>query len=201
MGEDERIIRRAWRRTALVVSIAAVAGAVAGWATSRDEDGWTVALAICTCVAVLVGMAGMLSLLPATARASSIITQATEDLTRARRKVIKGAIRSGVPLADDAGPELQHRALTLARGTAAFNGIFVGQGLLLFAMVAAPHFARVLSGGGGGVVFSRIFLALFVIEMVFVAPLLVVRGRRARRYADAATAENERRTDTPVAVA
>lgn len=200
MGEDEQIIRRAWRRTALVVAIAAVAGAVAGWATSRDEDGWTVALAICTCVAVLVGLAGMLSLLPTTARASSIITQATEDLTRDRRKIIKGAIRSGVPLKEDAGPELQHRALTLARGTAMFNGIFLGQGLLLFAMVAAPHFARVLSGGGD-VVFSRIILALFVVEMVFVAPLLVVRGRRARRYADAATAENERRTDTPVSVA
>lgn len=200
MGEDERIIRRAWRRTALVVAIAAVAGTVAGWATSRDEDGWTVALAICTCVAVLVGMAGMLSLLPATARASSIITQATEGLTRDRRKIIKGAIRSGVPLKEDAGPELQHRALTLARGTAMFNGIFLGQGLLLFAMVAAPHFARVLSGGGN-VVFSRIILALFVVEMVFVVPLLVVRGRRAQRYADAATAENERRTDTPVAVA
>lgn len=200
MGEDERIIRRAWRRTALVVAIAAVAGAVAGWATSRDEDGWTVALAICTCVAVLVGMAGILSLLPATARASSTMTQATEGLTRDRRKIVKGAIRSGVPLADDAGPELQHRALTLARGTAMFNGIFLGQGLLLFAMVAAPHFARVLSGGGD-VVFSRIILALFVVESVFVAPLVVVRGRRARRYADAATAENERRTDTPVAVA
>jgi len=200
VGEDERILRRAWRRTALVVSIAAVAGTVAGWATSRDEDGWTVALAICTCVAVLVGMAGMLSLLPATARASSIITQATEGLTRDRRKIIKGAIRSGVPLAEDAGPELQHRALTLARGTAMFNGIFLGQSLLLFAMVAAPHFARVLSGGGD-VVFSRIILALFVVEMVFVAPLVVVRGRRARRYADAATADNERRTDSPVAVA
>jgi len=199
VGEDERIIRRVWRRTALVVSIAAVAGAVAGWATSRDEDGWTVALAICTCVAVLVGMAGMLSLLPATARASSTMTQATEGLTRDRRKVIKGAIRSGVPLAEDAGPELQHRALTLARGTAMFNGIFLGQGLLLFAMVAAPHFARVLSGGGD-VVFSRIILALFVVEMVFVAPLVVVRGRRARRYADAATADNERRTDSPVSV-
>ncbi|PZF09101.1 hypothetical protein [Curtobacterium sp. MCLR17_034] len=199
MGEDERIIRRAWRRTALGVSIAAVAGAVAGWATSRDEDGWTVALAIFTCVAVLVGLAGMLSLLPASARASSIITQATEDLTRDRRKVIKSAIRSGVPLADDAGPELQHRALTLARGTAMFNGIFLGQGFLLFAMVAAPQFARVVSDGGD-VVFSRIVLALFVIEVVFVAPLLVTRGRRARRYAEATTADNERRTDTPVSV-
>ncbi|WP_284753499.1 hypothetical protein [Curtobacterium sp. ME-Dv--P-122a] len=200
MGDDEQIIRRAWRRTALVVSIAAVAGAVAGWATSRDEDGWTVALAICTCVAVLVGLAGMLSLLPTTARASSIITQATEDLTRDRRKIIKGAIRSGVPLKEDAGPELQHRALTLARGTAMFNGIFLGQGLLLFAMVAAPHFARVLSGGGD-VVFSRIILALFVVEMVFVVPLLVVRGRRARSYADAATADNERRTTTTIPLA
>lgn len=181
------------------MAIAAVAGAVAGWATSRDEDGWTVALAICTCVAVLVGMAGILSLLPATARASSTMTQATEGLTRDRRKVIKGAIRSGVPLAEDAGPELQHRALTLARGTAMFNGIFLGQGLLLFAMVAAPHFARVLSGGGD-VVFSRIILALFVVEMVFVVPLLVVRGHRARRYAEAAAADNERRIDTPVSV-
>jgi len=200
VGEDERIVRRAWRRTALVVAIAAVAGAVEGWATSRDEGGWTVALAICTCVAVLVGMAGILSLLPATARASSTMTQATEGLTRDRRKVIKGAIRSGVPLAEDAGPELQHRALTLARGTAMFNGIFLGQGLLLFAMVAAPHFARVLSGGGD-VVFSRIILALFVVEMVFVVPLLVVRGRRARRYADAATAENDRRATTPIPLA
>lgn len=199
MGEDERIIRRAWRRTALVVSIAAVAGAVAGWATSRDENAWTVALAIFTCVAVLVGMAGMLSLLPTSARASSIITQANEGLTSDRRKIIRRAIRSGVPLAEDAGPELQHRALTLARGTAVFNGIFLGQGLLLFTTVAAPHFARVLSGGGD-VVFSRIILALFVIEVVFVAPLLVVRGRRARRYADAATADNDRRTDTPVSV-
>lgn len=200
MGEDERIIRRAWRRTALVVAIAAVAGAVAGWATSRDEDGWTVALAICTCVAVLVGMAGMLSLLPATARASSIITQATEDLTRDRRRIIKGAIRSGVPLADDAGPELQHRALTVARGTAAFNGLILVQNLLLFAGAAAPQFARVVTGDGNAII-SRIFLALFVIEMVFVAPLLVARGRRARRYADAATADNERRTDSPVSVA
>jgi len=200
VGEDERIIRRAWRRTALVVAIAAVAGAVAGWATSRDEDGWTVALAICTCVAVLVGMAGMLSLLPATARASSIITQATEDLTRDRRRIIKGAIRSGVPLADDAGPELQHRALTVARGTAAFNGLILVQNLLLFAGAAAPQFARVVTGDGNAII-SRIFLALFVIEMVFVAPLLVVRGRRARRYADAATADNERRTTTPIPLA
>lgn len=200
MGEDERIIRRAWRRTALVVSIAAVAGTVAGWATSRDEDGWTVALAICTCVAVLVGMAGMLSLLPATARASSTITQATEDLTRDRRGIIKGAIRSGVPLADDAGPELQHRALTLARGTAAFNGLILVQNLMLFAGAAAPQFARVVTGDGNAII-SRIILALFVVEMVFVAPLVVVRGRRARRYADAATADNERRTDSPVAVA
>jgi uncharacterized membrane protein len=200
VGEDERIIRRAWRRTALVVSIAAVAGAVAGWATSRDEDGWTVALAIFTCVAVLVGMAGMLSLLPATARASSIITQATEGLTRDRRKIINGAIHSGVPLEEDAGPELQHRALTLARGTAAFNGLILVQNLMLFAGAAAPQFARVVTGDGNAII-SRIFLALFVIEMVFVVPLLVVRGRRARRYADAATAENERRTDTPVSVA
>jgi len=197
VGEDERIIRRAWRRTALVVAIAAVAGAVAGWATSRDEDGWTVALAICTCVAVLVGLAGMLSLLPATARASSIITQATEDLTRDRRKIIKGAIRSGVPLADDAGPELQHRALTLARATAAFNGLILVQNLLLFAGAAAPQFARVVTGDGNAII-SRIFLALFVIEMVFVVPLLVVRGRRAQRYADAATADNESRTTTPI---
>jgi hypothetical protein len=200
VGEDERIIRRAWRRTALVVSIAAVAGAVAGWATSRDEDGWTVALAICTCVAVLVGLAGMLSLLPPTARASSIITQATEDLTRDRRKIIKGAIRSGVPLADDAGPELQHRALTVARGTAAFNGLILVQNLMLFAGAAAPQFARVVTGDGNAII-SRIFLALFVIEMVFIAPLLVVRGRRARRYAEAAAAENDRRATTPIPLA
>ncbi|MDT0234454.1 hypothetical protein [Curtobacterium sp. BRB10] len=200
MGEDERIIRRAWRRTALVVSIAAVAGVVAGWATSRDEDGWTVALAIFTCVAVLVGLAGMLSLLPASARASSIITQATEDLTRDRRKIITRAIRSCVPLAEDAGPELQHRALTLARGTTVFNGLILVQNLLLFAGAAAPQFARVVTGDGNTII-SRIFLALFVIEVVFVAPLLVVRGRRARRYADAATADNDRRTDTPVSVA
>jgi len=197
VGEDERIIRRAWGRTALVVSIAAVAGAVAGWATSRDEDGWTVALAICTCVAVLVGLAGMLSLLPATARASSIITQATEDLTRDRRRIIKGAIRSGVPLADDSGPELQHRALTLARGTAAFNGLILVQNLMLFAGAAAPQFARVVTGDGNAII-SRIILALFVVEMVFVVPLLVVRGRRARRYADAATADNESRPTTPI---
>ncbi|WP_433953931.1 hypothetical protein [Curtobacterium flaccumfaciens] len=200
MGEDERIIRRAWRRTALVVSIAAVAGAVAGWATSRDEGGWTVALAICTCVAVLVGMAGMLSLLPATARASLTMTQATEDLTRDRRGIIKGAIRSGVPLADDAGPELQHRALTLARGTAMFNGLILVQNLMLFAGAAAPQFARVVTGDGNAII-SRIFLALFVIEMVFVAPLLVVRGRRAQRYTDAATAENDRRATTPIPLA
>ncbi|UXN24527.1 hypothetical protein N8D74_13285 [Curtobacterium flaccumfaciens] len=200
MGEDERIIRRAWRRTTLVVSIAAVAGAVAGWATSRDEDAWTVALAIFTCVAVLVGMAGMLSLLPTSARASSIITQATEDLTRDRRKIITSAIRSGVPLADDAGPELRHRALTLARATAAFNGLILVQNLLLFAGAAAPQFARVVTGDGNAII-SRIFLALFVIEMVFVVPLLVVRGRRARRYADAATAENERRSTTEIPLA
>jgi uncharacterized membrane protein len=200
VGEDERIIRRAWRRTALVASIAAVAGAVAGWATSRTEDGWTVALAIFTCVAVLVGLAGMLSLLPATARASSIITQATEDLTRDRRKIIKGAIRSGVPLAEDAGPELQYRALTLARGTAAFNGLILVQNLLLFAGAAAPQFAGVVTGDGNAII-SRIFLVLFVIEMVFVVPLLVVRGRRARRYEEAATADNDRRTDTRVSVA
>ncbi len=196
MEEDERIIRRAWRRTALVVSIAAVAGAVAGWATSRGEGGWTVALAIFTCVAMLAGMAGMLSLLPTSARASSIITQATEGLTRDRRR----AIRSGVPLAEDAGPELQHRALTLARGTAVFNGIFLGQGFLLLTAVAAPHFARVVSDGGG-VVFSRVVLALFVIEVVFLVPLLVTRYRRARRYAEAATAENERRAPAPASVA
>ncbi|WP_412872920.1 hypothetical protein [Curtobacterium flaccumfaciens] len=199
MGEDERIIRRAWRRTALVVSIAAVAGAVAGWATSRDEDGWTVALAIFTCVAVLVGMAGMLSLLPTSARASSIITQSNEGLASDRRKIIRSAIRSGVPLADDAGPELQHRALTLARGTAAFNRLILVQNLLLFAGAAAPQFARVITGDGSAP-FSWIFLALFVVEVVFLVPLLVVRGRRARRYAEAATAENERRTP-PVSVA
>jgi len=198
--EDERIIRRAWRRTALVVSIAAVAGAVAGWATSRGEGGWTVALAIFTCVATLAGMAGMLSLLPTSARASSSITQATEGLTRDRRKVIRRAIRSGVPLAEDVDPELQHRALTLARGTAVFNGIFLGQGFLLLTAVAAPHFARVVSDGGG-VVFSRVVLALFVIEVVFLVPLLVTRHRRARRYAEAATAENERRAPAPVSVA
>ena len=197
MEEDERIIRRARRRTALVVSIAAVAGAVAGWATSRGEDGWTVALAIFTCVAML---AGMLSLLPTSARASSIITQATEGLTRDRRKVIRRAIRSGVPLTEDAGPELQHRALTLARGTAVFNGIFLGQGFLLLTAVAAPHFARVVSDGGG-VVFSRVVLALFIIEVVFLVPLLVTRHRRARRYAEAATAENERRAPAPASVA
>lgn len=199
MGEDERIIRRAWRRTALVVSIAAVAGAVAGWATSRDENAWTVALAIFTCVAVLVGMAGMLSLLPTSARASSIVTQANEGLTRDRRKIIRRAIRSGVPLAEDAGPELQHPALTLARGTAMFNGLILVQNLLLFAGAAAPQFARVVTGDGSTIV-SRIFLALFVIEVVFLVPLLVTRGRRARRYADAATADNDRRTDTPVSV-
>ena len=199
MGEDERIIGRAWRRTALVVSIAAVAGAVAGWATSRDEDGWTVALAIFTCVAVLVGLAGMLSLLPASARGSSIITQATEDLTRDRRKIIKSAIRSGVPLADDAGPELQHRALTLARGTAAFNGLILVQNLLLFTGTAAPQFARVVTGDGS-TPFSRILLALFVIEVAFLVPLLVVRGRRARRYAEATTTDNERRTNMPASV-
>ncbi|WP_209134804.1 hypothetical protein [Curtobacterium flaccumfaciens] len=182
------------------MSIAAVAGAVAGWATSRDEDGWTVALAIFTCVAVLVGMAGMLSLLPTSARASSIITQATEGLTRDRRKIITSAIRSGIPLRDDAGPELQHRALTLARGSADFNGLILVQNLLLFAGAAAPQFARVVAGDGNAII-SRIFLALFAIEMVFVVPLLVVRGRRARRYADAATADNDRRTDTPVSVA
>ncbi|MBT1620012.1 hypothetical protein KK090_12175 [Curtobacterium flaccumfaciens pv. poinsettiae] len=200
MEEDERIIRRARRRTALVVSIAAVAGAVAGWATSRGEDGWTVALAIFTCVAMLAGMAGMLSLLPTSARASSIITQATEGLTRDRRKVIRRAIRSGVPLTEDAGPELQHRALTLARGTAVSNGIFLGQGFLLLTAVAAPHFARVVSDGNG-VVFSRVVLALFVIEVVFLVPLLVTRYRRARRYAEAATAENERRAPAPASVA
>ena len=200
MEEDERIIRRARRRTALVVSIAAVAGAVAGWATSRGEDGWTVALAIFTCVAMLAGMAGMLSLLPTSARASSIITQATEGLTRDRRKVIRRAIRSGVPLTEDAGPELQHRALTLARGTAVFNGIFLGQGFLLLTAVAAPHFARVVSDGNG-VVFSRVILALFVIEVAFLVPLLVTRYRRARRYAEAATAENERRAPAPASVA
>lgn len=181
------------------MSIAAVAGAVAGWATSRDEDGRTVALAIFTCVTVLVGLAGILSFFPASARASSIITQATEDLTRDRRKIIKSAIRSGVPLADDAGPELQHRALTLARGTAAFNGLILVQNLLLFAGAAAPQFARVVTGDGS-TTFSRIFLALFVVEVVFLVRLLVVRGRRARRYAKAATADNDRRTDTPVSV-
>ncbi|WNY34087.1 hypothetical protein Q9Q99_00235 [Curtobacterium flaccumfaciens] len=114
--------------------------------------------------------------------------------------MIRRAIRSGVPLAEDVDPELQHRALTLARGTAVFNGIFLGQGFLLLTAVAAPHFARVVSDGGG-VVFSRVVLALFIIEVVFLVPLLVTRHRRARRYAEAATAENERRAPAPVSVA
>lgn len=200
MGEDERIIRRAWRRTALVVLIAVIAGAVSGWATSRGEDGWTVTLAIFTCVMVLGGIAGMLSLLPAGVRASATMTEAVEGLARDRRKIISKAIRSGVPLDENEDPELQHRALTLARGTAMFNGIMLGHGVMLVAAVATPQFARAVTDDSG-VTFSRVFLALFVIEVVFLVPLLVVRGRRARRYAEAATAENERRTATPVSAA
>ncbi|MBF4615824.1 hypothetical protein [Curtobacterium sp. VKM Ac-1376] len=81
-----------------------------------------------------------------------------------------------------------------------FNGLILVQNLLLVAGAAAPQFARVVTGDASALI-SRIFLALFVIEVVFLVPVLVVRGRRARRYAEAATADNDRRTDTPVSVA
>jgi hypothetical protein len=198
MEDDERLVQRAWRRTAVVVLIAATAGGISGWATSRDADGWLVALAIVTSATMLAGIAGMLSLLPASARASAGTLEALEGLERTRHRLVRRAVHSGVPLDQSAGPELQHRALTLARGTSMFNGLVLAQNLLLFLAIAAPQVARLFSDDAG-VIFTRVLLVVFVVEVAFLVPFLLHRGRRARRYVAAATAQNERRFPVPAA--
>jgi hypothetical protein len=131
------------------------------------------------------GLARAFSLVVTTTRLSSLMSASLDGPPPEARRRITRAVRSGVPLDDSAGQELQRRAYDQARKTAVYQPLALAQFLLLYVGIVGPQDPQRGSDTSGGV-WSRLICSVLLLRAAVLTPMLLRRARNARRYMSAA---------------
>ncbi|UXZ59047.1 hypothetical protein [Curtobacterium sp. Arg-1] len=182
----EAVARRAWRRTAVIVAICVVLGAIGGSLFARQDSALETTLAILGIAAGVGGILGTLSMIATTLRRSSDMQAPIDGLSRFGRKTLAQAIASGTPI-EPAGSDLARRAFDLARLRAAYQPVALGQFLLLSAGIAGPQIPNLFDDNSFMAGFSRIICVALLVVAAAMSPVILRQTRAARRYVQAAT--------------
>ncbi|PZE64202.1 MULTISPECIES: hypothetical protein [unclassified Curtobacterium] len=181
----EAIARRAWRRTAVIVTIGVVLGAVGGSLFARQDSTVETTLAIVGIAAGVGGLLGTLSMLTTTLRRSSDMQAPIDGLSRFGRKTLAQAIASGTPL-EPTDSDLARRAFALARLRAAYQPVALGQFLLLYVGIAGPQIPNLFDDNSFVAGLSRIICGALLVVAAAMSPVILRQTRAARRYVQAA---------------
>ena len=182
----EAVARRAWRRTAVIVTIGVVLGAVGGSLFARQDSALETTLAIVGIAAGVGGLLGTFSMLTTTLRRSSDMQAPIDGLSRFGRKTLAQAIASGTPI-EPTDSDLARRAFDLARLRAAYQPVALGQFLLLSAGIAGPQIPNLFDDNSFMAGFSRIICVALLVVAAAMSPVILRQTRAARRYVQAAT--------------
>ncbi len=182
----EAVARRAWRRTAVIVAIGVVLGAIGGSLFARQDSALETTLAILGIAAGVGGILGTLSMIATTLRRSSDMQAPIDGLSRFGRKTLAQAIASGTPI-EPADSDLARRAFDLARLRAAYQPVALGQFLLLSAGIAGPQIPNLFDDNSFMAGFSRIICVALLVVAAAMSPVILRQTRAARRYVQAAT--------------
>lgn len=182
----EAVARRAWRRTAVIVAIGVVLGAIGGSLFARQDSALATTLAILGIAAGVGGILGTLSMIATTLRRSSDMQAPIDGLSRFGRKTLAQAIASGTPI-EPADSDLARRAFDLARLRAAYQPVALGQFLLLSAGIAGPQIPNLFDDNSFMAGFSRIICVALLVVAAAMSPVILRQTRAARRYVQAAT--------------
>ncbi|PYY52548.1 hypothetical protein DEJ17_15920 [Curtobacterium sp. MCSS17_011] len=180
------VARRAWRRTAVIVAIGAVLGAIGGSLFARQDSALETTLAIVGIAAGVGGLLGTLSMIATTLRRSSDMQAPLEGLSRFGRKTLAQAIASGTPI-EPTDSDLARRAFDLARLRAAYQPVALGQFLLLYMGIAGPQIPNLFDDNSFVAGFSRIICGALLVVAAAITPVILRQTRAARRYVQAAT--------------
>jgi len=182
----EAVARRAWRRTAVIVTIGVVLGAVGGSLFARQDSALETTLAIVGIAAGVGGLLGTLSMLTTTLRRSSDMQAPIDGLSRFGRKTLAQAIASGTPI-EPTDSDLARRAFALARLRAAYQPVALGQFLLLYVGIAGPQIPNLFDDDSFVAGLSRIICGALLVVAAAMSPVILRQTRAARRYVQAAT--------------
>lgn len=182
----EVIARRAWRRTAVIVTIGVVLGAVGGSLFARQDSALETTLAIVGIAAGVGGLLGALSMIATTLRRSSDMQAPIDGLSRFGRKTLAQAITSGTPI-EPTDSDLARRAFDLARLRAAYQPVALGQFLLLYMGIVGPQIPKLLDENSFMAGFSRIICGALLVVAAAMSAVILRQTRAARRYVQAAT--------------
>lgn len=182
----EAVARRAWRRTAVIVAVGVVLGAIGGSLFARQDSALETTLAIVGIAAGVGGILGTLSMIATTLRRSSDMQAPIDGLSRFGRKTLARAIASGTPI-EPADSDLARRAFDLARLRAAYQPVALGQFLLLSAGIAGPQIPNLFDDNSFMAGFSRIICVALLVVAAAMSPVILRQTRAARRYVQAAT--------------
>ena len=177
---------RAWRRTAVIVAVGVVLGAIGGSLFARQDSALETTLAILGIAAGVGGILGTLSMIATTLRRSSDMQAPIDGLSRFGRKTLAQAIASGTPI-EPADSDLARRAFDLARLRAAYQPVALGQFLLLSAGIAGPQIPNLFDDNTFMAGFSRIICVALLVVAAAMSPVILRQTRAARRYVQAAT--------------
>jgi len=182
----EGVARRAWRRTAVIVTIGVVLGAVGGSLFARQDSALETTLASVGIAAGVGGLLGTFSMLTTTLRRSSDMQAPIDGLSRFGRKTLAQAIASGTPI-EPADSDLARRAFDLARLRAAYQPVALGQFLLLYVGIAGPQIPNLFDDDSFVAGLSRIICGALLVVAAAMSPVILRQTRAARRYVQAAT--------------
>lgn len=182
----EAVAGRAWRRTAVIVAVGVVLGAIGGSLFARQDSALETTLAILGIAAGVGGILGTLSMIATTLRRSSDMQAPIDGLSRFGRKTLAQAIASGTPI-EPADSDLARRAFDLARLRAAYQPVALGQFLLLSAGIAGPQIPNLFDDNSFMAGFSRIICVALLVVAAAMSPVILRQTRAARRYVQAAT--------------
>jgi hypothetical protein len=182
----EAVAGRAWRRTAVIVAVGVVLGAIGGSLFARQDSALETTLAILGIAAGVGGILGTLSMIATTLRRSSDMQAPIDGLSRFGRKTLAQAIASGTPI-EPADSDLARRAFDLARLRAAYQPVAIGQFLLLSAGIAGPQIPNLFDDNSFMAGFSRIICVALLVVAAAMSPVILRQTRAARRYVQAAT--------------
>ncbi|PZE34169.1 hypothetical protein DEJ21_13710 [Curtobacterium sp. MCSS17_006] len=182
----EAVASRAWRRTAVIVTIGVVLGAVGGSLFARQDSALETTLAIVGIAAGVGGLLGTFSMLTTTLRRSSDMQAPIDGLSRFGRETLAQAIASGTPI-EPADSDLARRAFDLARLRAAYQPVALGQFLLLYVGIAGPQIPNLFDDNSFVAGLSRIICGALLVVAAAMSPVILRQTRAARRYVQAAT--------------
>jgi len=182
----EAVAGRAWRRTAVIVAVGVVLGAIGGSLFARQDSALETTLAILGIAAGVGGILGTLSMIATTLRRSSDMQAPIDGLSRFGRKTLARAIASGTPI-EPADSDLARRAFDLARLRAAYQPVALGQFLLLSVGIAGPQIPNLFDDNSFMAGFSRIICVALLVVAAAMSPVILRQTRAARRYVQAAT--------------